>query len=247
MSPPAVLIVAEHLQHLTPVPQGQSLGEISAGLLAALDAEERWRTRFGEERPLLRPLPLNAFEPARVVPVGVRRNATIQVEGAWYSVHSRWAGLDATAYVGVEEVRVICRDEMVRHARQRFGGRSIFYRHYLSELAKKPQAVRQVAPELIAELGEPYGRLWGRLVEAHGELDGARTLARVLGAVCEHGEASVQTAIERALAAQRTDLAALTAVPSERERNPVPESLAGYTVESARASDYDRLLVSSRG
>jgi Tetratricopeptide repeat len=29
-----------------------------------------------------------------------------------------------------------------------------------------PEAVRQVAPELVAELGEPYGRLWELLVKA---------------------------------------------------------------------------------
>ena len=47
------------------------------------------------------------------------------------------------------------------HPRQRFGGRRVSYRHYLGELSRKPQALRQVAPELLAELGEPYGRLWG--------------------------------------------------------------------------------------
>jgi hypothetical protein len=47
----------------------------------------------------------------------------------------------------------VCRGEAATHPRQRFGGKRIRYQHYLSELARKPQA----APELVAELGEPYG------------------------------------------------------------------------------------------
>ncbi len=106
----------------------------------------------------MRPLPLTPFQVAKVLPVSVRSTATVRVEGAWYSVPSHWARLDATAYLGVEDVRIVCRGEAVTLPRERAGGRRIRYQHYLSELARKPQAVRQVAPELVAELGEPYGR-----------------------------------------------------------------------------------------
>jgi hypothetical protein len=37
-------------------------------------------------------------------------------------------------------------DENVTHPRVRFGTRQVRYRHYLPELARKPHAVRQVAP-----------------------------------------------------------------------------------------------------
>ena len=119
--------------------------------------------RFAEERPLLRPEPAGAFEPRRVQPVSLSRSALVRVEGAWYSVPSRWAGLVVTAYIGVDELTLRCRGEDVVHPGQRFGGRRVDYRHYLAELARKPQAVRQVAPELVAALGEPFGRLWSRL------------------------------------------------------------------------------------
>ncbi|MCK6555612.1 hypothetical protein L6Q96_13690 [Candidatus Binatia bacterium] len=52
--------------------------------------------------------------------------------------------------------------------RKRFGEKRIRYRHYLPELAQKPQAVRQVAAELLSELGEPYGALCRLLVDSHG-------------------------------------------------------------------------------
>ncbi len=78
--------------------------------------------------------------------------------------------------------------ESVSHPRARFGVRQVRYRHYLPELARKPHAVRQVAPELIAELGAPWSGLWDLLTAAHGELEAARVLTRLLGAVCEHGK-----------------------------------------------------------
>jgi transposase len=234
------------LQHLSPIPRGRSLTELSEKLLSALDAEPSWRESFEKERPLLRPLPAVPFDGRRAVLLKVRRTATVKVEGAYYSVPSHWAGLEATAFIGIDEVQLVCRDETVNHERQRFGGRSIRYRHYLPELARKPQAVRQVAPELVAELGEPFGELWRALAETYGELDGARTMARVLGTVCERGEEPVKEALRAALGAGRTDLLALTArTPANPERNLVPSSLAGYEVEVARAEDFDRLLVGS--
>ena len=61
--------------------------------------------------------------------------------GAQYSVPSSWADLDATAYVGVETIRVVCGGEQVEFPRERRGRRTVRYRHYLTELAKKPQAI----------------------------------------------------------------------------------------------------------
>jgi hypothetical protein len=69
--------------------------------------------------------------------------------------------LNATAYLGVDDVRITCMSESVTHPRARFGTRQVRYRHYLPELARKPHAVRQVAPELIAELHAPWSGLWG--------------------------------------------------------------------------------------
>ena len=146
---------AVRLQHLTPIPQGKSLRELSEQLLGRLEEEARRKVnaegksvleRFGEELERMRPLPPVPFQVAKVVPVSVRSTSVVKVEGAWYSVPSRWARLDATGYVGVEEVRIVCRGEEVIHPRERFGGRRIRYQHYLSELARKPQAVRLSLP-----------------------------------------------------------------------------------------------------
>ena len=116
-------------------------------------APQRVWERFASEEPALRPLPDVAFEARRLQPVSVSRSALVRVEGAWYSVPERWAGLSVTAWLGVEEVTLSLGSERVSHPRQRFGGRRVSYRHYLGELSRKPQALRQVAPELLAGAG----------------------------------------------------------------------------------------------
>jgi hypothetical protein len=119
------------------------------------------------------------------------------------------------------------------------------YRHYQQELARKPAAVRQVAPQLVAELGEPYGRLWRLLEEAHGALGAARVLAKILGAICEHGEEEVTEALAAALELDRVDLMGLGGKVHRDSRpraNPVPADLKGIEVEAARAADYDWML-----
>ena len=79
----------------------------------------------------------------QVEPVAVSRQALVRVDGAQYSVPSHWSGTQATAYVGVADcwswsgARNGC-----TVAKQPRGGRAVQYRHYLDELAKKPQAVR---------------------------------------------------------------------------------------------------------
>ena len=175
------------LQHLTPIPSGQSLGEIAAALVKNLDAaaeqraDQQGRTvaqRFSEERQLLRALPQRAFEARHVEPVAVSRQALVRVDGAQYSVPSHWSASQATAYVGVADIVLEWREERITVAKQPRGGRAVQYRHYLDELAKKPQAVRQVAPELMAELGEPYVRLWKLLCARYSELDAARVMAQ---------------------------------------------------------------------
>jgi transposase len=241
------------LQHLTPIPQGKTLKEMAAALLQEVEAG--WRTQvrrdgreplalWEEERQGLLPLPERPFEAQRLVLTSASRKATVQVEGGLYSVPSTWAGLDVAAHVGVEDIRLVCRGEAQVVPRERPGGKRIQYRHYLPELARKPQAVRQVAPELVAELGEPFGQLWSLLEARYGSGEAARVLARIIGAVVDHGEAAVAQALRATFQAGRQDLLALPRWVSEEPREvPVPQALKGYAVEAARAADYDALLL----
>ncbi len=158
------------------------------------------------------------------------------------------AAVRATALIGTDELTLRCRGEEVVHPRQPFGGRRVDYRHYLAELARKPQAVRQVAPELVAALGEPFGPLWARLEREQGAQEGARTLARLLRAVDEHGERRVREVLEQTLASGTFDELAvqrLLASAQPAAAVTVPETLRGYEVESVSAAVYDRLLAAA--
>jgi transposase len=240
------------LQHLTPVPRGNTLAEISAAVLREVDSAWRERVQrdgrrcwdlWQEECRKLVALPERPFEARRVVLVPVSNKSTVDIERARYSVPSGWARLDATAYVGVEDIRLVCRGEVEVVPRQRRGGRRVQYRHYLPELARKPQAVRQVAPELVEELGEPYGRLWSLLESRYGPQEAARVLSRVLGAVVDHGSQAVAEALEAAFQAGRCDLLALSSrLQRASMMVEVPAALQGYQIEAASPADYDVLL-----
>jgi transposase len=241
------------LQHLTPIPRGATLEEIATAVLTEVEAN--WRTRvrrdgqepaalWEQERQGLLPLPERPFEVRRLVSTSASRMALVQVEGGEYSVPSAWARLDVDAYVGVTDIRLVCRGEEVVVTRERPGGKQVQYRHYLPELARKPQAVRQVAPELLAELGEPFGQLWSLLEGRYGPREASRLLARILGAMVDHGEEVVTAALEAILKAPQQDLSVATPLTSPLPQEvPVPQALQGYLVEGTRAADYDALLL----
>ena len=240
------------LQHLTPVPRGKSLAEMSSALLGEVERSwleriqrdgRRCRDLWQEEQERLLPLPERPFEARKTLLVPVSSKATVQIEAATYSVSSGWARLEATAYVGVEDIRLVCRGETEVVSRQRRGGKRISYRHYLPELARKPQAVRQVAPELVAEMGEPYGKLWSLLVGRYGSREAGRVLSRVLGAVVDHGSEIVAEALEVALEAGRCDLLAMAGRLQQASTVvEVPAALRSYEIEAGSPADYDVLL-----
>lgn len=239
-------------QHLVPIPRGPDLATISAALLARLDAaaaEDPIRTRFEAERAQLVPLPQVAFRAAATHVVPVSRRSLITVAGAAYSVPCAWSGLEVTAHVGVDTVEVVGPSATVVHARRRPGERAVDYRHYVRELARKPQAVRQVATDLVRDLGEPFGAVWHALVEAHGPAQAARLFAKVLGALETHGEVAVRACLARALAERVPPVLALGALappPTLVAPAALPHGLDAIEVAGARATDYDALLGGAR-
>jgi hypothetical protein len=162
-----------------------------------------------------------------------------------YSVPCEWAGLDVTAYLGVDDVEIVGRTGTVRHARKRFGERSVDYRHYVRELSRKPQAVRQVAAELVRDLGPAYGTAWRSLVDAHGPKQAARIFAKVLGHVETRGIDAVALALEAALQHNEPLLLALAPrlpATSLVAQDALPQNLRNVEIDAGRAADYDHLL-----
>jgi transposase len=242
-------------QHLVPIPSGPSLATISAELLAGLDARTATRRdaerhtvadRFVEEHARMLRLPEIPFHAAVVQHPRVWRRSLVRIEAAFYSVWSEWAGLDVRAYVGADVIEIVGPDgRHVVHPRVPAGKRQVDYRHYLRELRKKPQAVRQVADELIRDLGEPYAMLWRKLVDEHGPKDAARRFARVLGAIVDLGESVVSARVRAALTTGEPVLLALhptAPLPAAIPADALPASLSCHDVEAGRATDYDTLL-----
>jgi hypothetical protein len=243
------------LRHLTPIPQERTLAALNVQLLVNLEAttgsrkDRMGRTvkeRFEEERPLLRPLPSRPFETRQVVPLVVDRQAMVRIEGAEYSLPSPWASLQIMGFVGVADIRFECRSESLIVPKVPRGGRLLSYRHYLKELARKPQAVRQVAPKLLAELGTPYQGLWEMLCPRYGELEAARVVAKLLGAIDHEGEARISQGLRDILEHKPTQSEA-PALTVAAPQPAVPLSLSCYQVESGHAADYDRLLEEASG
>jgi hypothetical protein len=116
-------------------------------------------------------------------------------------------------------------------------------------LARKAQALRQVAPELLPELGEPSQTLWHLLAQTHGEREAARVVTTLVAAIVAHGAGAVTTALTQVLQREQADLHAvherLEAVPLPT-RIAVPARLAGYEVEAGTARDDDFLLAGGR-
>ena len=231
-------------QHLVPIPRGADLGVIRGALLARLDAEHD-AMRFAAERAQSLPLPVAPFDPRRTHVLSVSQRSLVCVEGGYYSVPCEWAGLNVTVHVGADDIDIVGPSGAIRRGRIRFGERSIDYRHYVRELAKKPQAVRQVAAELTRDLGPSFVDAWRLLVDAHGPKQGARIFAKVLSHVEVRGIDSVAATLVAAIARSEPLLLALAPAPStyaDVDSESLPGNLRGVRVESGCAADYDVLL-----
>jgi len=238
-------------QALVPIPSGPTLDAINAALLARLDTRldtgrdadgRTMGTRFLEEQRVWRPAPA-PFDAEATTVATVTPRALVRVEGAYYSVSSRWAGFDLIVRVGATRVTIVGKDgTRIVHPRKRFGQRSIDYRHYLPELARKPQAVRQVLPDLLRDLGAPFPAVWDHLQAAHGPRDAARLFAKILGELETRGAADVVPTLEAALASGTPLIVARRAVPAAAPVVDVPAPLRDVDVPSGCAADYDAWL-----
>lgn len=245
---------AIRLDEFVPIPSGDDLPSIGVRLLARLDlrlqtvVDAQGRSigeKFTEETSRFVPLPSIAFRSAATRVCTVSSSALCRVDGARYSVFQEWAGLDVVAHVGVGEVEFVGNDgRRAVHPRMRFGASSVDYRHYLSELSRKPQAVRQVAPELTGALGPPFDELWRSLDERHGPKDAARTFAVVLKHVVESGREATAACVARALAENSPVLLALGAPGSATTEATVavPAVLQDVKIEASSCAGFDRLL-----
>ncbi len=103
-------------RHLVPVPQVESVDELNTLLEAADRADDRSHIarrlktvdQMAEaERPALRPLPAEAFDPAVPLRARVDRNARITVRGSRYSVPAEHGGRSVEVRLGGASLTVM--------------------------------------------------------------------------------------------------------------------------------------------
>ena len=181
--------------HLVPVPQVGTIAELNA-LLDVWDQEDEERriadrTRtvgefFAIERPLLAPLPPEAFETGRMFTPRVDRYAQVTVRMNRYSVPMRLIGHQVRVLLHASDLVVYDgRAEVARHERLAGrGGSRLELDHYLEGLLRKPGALPGAT---VLHQARAAGRFtpvhdawWAAARTAHGDAAGTRALVEVL-------------------------------------------------------------------
>ena len=158
-------------QALVPIPSGSTLAVINAALLARMDARldttrdaagQTIGVRFIEEQRQFRLAP-PPFAPDATTFATVSPRALVRLEGAFYSVPSRWAGLDLVVHIGATTVTIVGRET-------RIGIRgTLRQRSMTTALCRSWRASRRRSPGLpiSCEIGDRSGDL-GSAHGAHG-------------------------------------------------------------------------------
>lgn len=181
--------------HLVPIAEVDSIAELNAMVDAwdLADEQRRIGTRahtvgehFAVERPLLQPLPEDAFETGSRFSPKVDRYAQITVRTNAYSVPARFVGRQLRVLLHASELVVYDgRTEVARHERlMTKGGTRVDLDHYLEVLLRKPGALPgATALEQARAAGRftaAHDAWWAAARKSHGDAKGTRALIEVL-------------------------------------------------------------------
>ena len=179
-------------RHLVPVPRVESLAELNA-LLEAADRADDARHIAGRlatvgamaeaERPALRPLPAEPFDPTVPLRAKADRKARIAVRGSRYSVPAACAGRTVDVRLGGGTVTALLGGRVLaRHERSAHKG--LVLDHYLEVLSRKPGALPGASALAQARSGGRFSaaheRFWKRARRRLGDREGTRALIEVL-------------------------------------------------------------------
>jgi hypothetical protein len=256
-------------RHLVPVPRVASLDELDE-LLAEADRRDERRhvdgrretvgQAFEQERPHLRPLPAEPFDPTLLLRHRVDAKARVSIRQRWYSVPAGLAGRRVEVRLGARRLRVLHEGRTVAvHARHpRKGSQTLLLDHYLEVLARKPGAM--AGSLTLAQAREGGGftsfheRFWSRARRRLGDGPGTRAL---IGVLLLHRSLpfpvvhAALDAVERvgscdpdlvAIEARRiADRGRATAPPVEG-----PRPVTGWSRPIPALADYDALIGTAR-
>lgn len=168
--------LVKHAQQtfMTPLPAASDLDGINAYLEQECEKDlDRMVSRKGktrrallaEEKPVMLPLPRQAFDACRRVGTQADKQSLVRFENISYSVPVQWARHSVTVKGFVDRVVIFCADEWIAcHDRSYDKGAYVLdYEHYLPLLRRKPGGIHDGRPFK----GEPWGEALERM---HGEL-----------------------------------------------------------------------------
>jgi hypothetical protein len=163
------------------------------------------------------------------------------VDGVTYSVPERFARSSVDVFAGAFAVDVVHAGLSVCLARGRFGEKHVQYLHYAKALSEKPQAVRQCAPRILAELGEPFSSTWRKLVDTYDELHAARVFCRVLRLVHEVGVLEAASRLRQEEAGKGFGLLQARAPPTKPSSSLAVPKAIDVAVQSSPLDIYDTI------
>lgn len=181
--------------HLVPVPKVKSLAELNTRLAKADRADDHRRINgrvrtvgemFAIEQLLLRPLPVEVFEPGLSLNPRVDRHARIMVRNCQYSVPARFIGRRVRVHLRAGEVIVLDgRTVIATHERSASKGVQVLdLDHYLEVLKYKPGALpgatALVQARACGAFTSAHEAFWAAARKAHGDAAGTRELIDVL-------------------------------------------------------------------
>jgi transposase len=217
--------------YLVPVPEVASFAELNAHLTAACTADLFRRVRgkadtkaerLETDRAAMLAIPVEEFEPRRVVKAAANSLSLVRFDRNDYSVPTAFAFHDVTAIGGIEEVTIsVGTDEVARHRRHWGKEQAVFDpRHYLALLERKPGAFDYARPLENWNLPECFGVLRRRL---EGELAsaGTREYIKVLRLLERATMRELTAAVNQALAIGATGADAIGLILTHSKERPV--------------------------
>ena len=206
---------------------------------------------FEEERSYLM-AHRGPFDGFRAVEAAVSKTCLVRFDRNQYSVQARAVGRPVDVQAYAEKIVIRQDGETVGEHVRCFVRNQVIYDswHYVPVLKRKPGALRNSAPFKHWRLPGAFGRMRSWL---GGHDDGDRQMVKILAAVLEDGQETVESACGEAPAGGTCSAeVVLNILARQRQRAPptpipTPADLCPRQEPTADCHRYDRLREASRG
>ncbi len=216
---------------LVPVPRVHSLESLNADLEQQCrnDLQRRLRGQTAtkavlleEERSALLALPKQRFEARRIVGCRADSLSLVRFDRNSYSVPTAYAHQNVTVIGGIEQLRIVCRDQLVATHPRCWGREHVQFdpRHYLALLERKPGALDFARPLEGWQLPRCFDILRRRL-EAELDHQGTREYIKILRLLEKATIPQLADAIEQCLAINALSVDAVRVILEGRQEEPV--------------------------